>query len=109
MPLKSLTKKSQKKKAIEILETDKPMAVLFYSEWCPASQAALPVWRSLAKDGRLGYMFVEIEEAAIPEEVLKHMRAFPTYGVHDHNGNRHHEGALTDVEQLKRVLNLTDA
>lgn len=106
MPVKSLKKKSQKKEAARILQKDEPMVVLFYRETCPACQAARPAWESFSNGGLPGYQIIEIEEAAIPDELLETIVAFPTYAAHDENGDRHITGAQTDPSQIKKTLKL---
>jgi thiol-disulfide isomerase/thioredoxin len=106
MPVKSLKKASQKKEAAKVLQKDEPMVVLFYRETCPACQMARPSWNGFVQNAPQGYMIVEIEEAAIPEELLENITGFPTYAAHDENGDRHVTGAQTDPEQIKKALKL---
>lgn len=106
MPVKSLKKASQKKEAAKLLQKDEPMVVLFYRETCPACHAAKPAWNDFANGDVAGYMVVEVEEAAIPDELLENIQAFPTYAAHDENGNRHVTGAKTEPSEIKKALKL---
>lgn len=103
MPVKSLKKKSQKKEAAKVLQKDEPTIVLFYRESCPACQAARPMWNSFCNEGVPGYQIVEIEEEAIPEEILENIVAFPTYAVHDEDGNRHVTGVQSDIPKALKL------
>ena len=103
MPVKSLKKASQKKEAAKVLQQDEPMIVLFYRESCPACRAARPMWNDFCRDGVPGYQLVEMEEEAIPPEVLENIVAFPTYAVHDEDGNRHVTGVQSDIPKALKL------
>ena len=102
MPRKAFKKPTDKAKAAQALKKKIPMIVLFYKDGCPACEAAKPVWDRFVSP----YETLEIEEQAIPDEVLVGIRAFPTYAVSDKKGQRLHQGAITDVSTIKETLGL---
>ena len=104
--LRSYTKASEKEKVRSELKDTKPVVVRFYRESCPACQMSSASWKLFcSKMKGSSYTCVEIEEEAIPEELLQNITAFPTYAKHDKNGNKKVVGVQED---LVRALHLID-
>ena len=62
-------------------------------------------WQEFCKRGAPGYMILEIEEKAMPPEILSGITGFPTYAIHDARGNnRHHTGALMSPEDIEEFV-----
>ena len=101
--VKKYTKASQKDAARQELKKTDPVVVRFYKATCPACQASEPQWKEFCKQTK--YRTVAIEEEAIPDEILIHIKAFPTYAKHDTKGNHHVIGVQDD---LASALGLKD-
>lgn len=98
---KKYTKKSQRAKVKEELSKDAPMVVRIYRESCPACQMSEGPWMQYCKRAPSNMAIIEIEEEAMPLELLKNIDAFPTYAIHDENNeSRHHTGALMSPEEI---------
>jgi hypothetical protein len=112
MPSKSkkYEKKSDQEKVKEELSKDIPMIIRIYRKTCPACQMSEKPWKEFCNKGVPGFVLVEIEESAMPPEMMTGISGFPTYAVHDKNGsNKHHTGALmTPADILKFVNTETD-
>jgi hypothetical protein len=103
MKAKTFKKASDKEKVRELLKTDTPMVIRIYRESCPACQASEKAWKTFCEESR-PYITVAIEEVAIPEEMLKNIKAFPTYAKHDKNGNHSVVGVQTDLAKALRLM-----
>lgn len=104
---RSYKKESEKSKVAKELKEDTPIVVRFYKETCPACQMSRPAWDQFcAKMDSSPYRVIEVEEAAIPEEVLRSISAFPTYAKHDSNGSSHTVGAILDASEIPSKLKL---
>lgn len=103
--LRSYTKASDKDKVRSELKETKPVVVRFYKETCPACQMSAASWKVTASKMRGSpYTFIEIEEEAIPDELLKNITAFPTYAKHDENGNKKVVGVQADLVRALRLI-----
>ena len=100
--VKKYTKASDKEKVRSELKQTGPMVVRFYKATCPACQASEAQWNTFCKSMK-GYKTIAVEEDAIPEEVLIHIQAFPTYAKHDSAGNHHVMGVQKDLRSALRL------
>jgi thiol-disulfide isomerase/thioredoxin len=107
MKRKSYTKTAEQKAAKKELEDKTPIVVRFFSETCGACQNSRPAWDQFSAEmAPSSYRIVEIEQEAIPPEILEAIRAFPTYAKSDANGEFHVQGAITDAPDIKKKLKL---
>ncbi|NBR61131.1 hypothetical protein EB118_05295 [bacterium] len=102
---KKYTKKTDRKKVKEELSKDVPMLIRIYRETCPACQMSEKPWREFCeKKSPSGFTIVEVEEEAMPPEMMTGITGFPTYAIHGKDGeNKHHTGALmspSDIEEF---------
>jgi len=102
---KSYTKKADQKHVKQELEKTSPIIVRFYRETCPACQMSRPAWEQFCGEMEPSqYRLVEVEEEAIPLEILQGISAFPTYAKHDQNGSGHTVGAVLTPADLHKKL-----
>lgn len=110
MHLKTITGGKNKEKAHQELQDETPVVFLFFKTGCPACEAARPAWNTFSQemedDPR---RIVEIEEEAIPEMMMQHIRAFPTYVQYANKVGKHHVGSLTDPKDIYKKLRITKA
>jgi hypothetical protein len=52
------------------------------------------------------YRMIEVEEDAIPEEVMTGISAFPTYAKHDQKGSSHTVGAILEPAEIGKRLSI---
>lgn len=103
--VKKYTKKSERDKVLKELETDGPTIVRIHRRTCPACQMSEEPWKRFCKQGVPGFVILDIEEEALPPEVLNGIQGFPTYAVHDSEGkNKHHTGALMSPEDIEEFV-----
>ena len=107
MSVKSLNKPSQQEIAKKELSDPSPVIVLFHKTGCPACEACKPAWNTF-KSTMVpeGYRILEIEQEAIPFDVLDGIHAFPTYAKHDEKGASESVGAITEPSLIKKKLKL---
>lgn len=104
---KSYTRPAEAAKVKQELEDASPIVVRFYRATCPACHMSAPAWERFCSDMASGpYRIVEVEEAAIPSDVLAGISAFPTYAKHDGKGSSHAVGAILDPAQIKTKLGI---
>jgi hypothetical protein len=103
MKSKRFTKASDKESVRSLLKSNQPMVVRFYRKTCPACQASEPAWKTFCAESR-PYVAVAVEEIAIPDEMLAHITAFPTYAKHDARGNHHVVGVQKDLATSLRLV-----
>lgn len=103
MKSKTFKKETDKDAVRALLKTDTPIVVRFYRKTCPACIASEPSWKTFCAEPR-PYLAVAVEEVAIPEEMLKTIKAFPTYAKHDARGNHHVVGVQEDLAKSLRLV-----
>jgi Thioredoxin len=101
--MKKYTKSSDREEVKKELSKDVPMIIRIYRETCPACQMSEKPWKEFCeKQAPQGFSIVEIEEEAMPLEMMNGIQGFPTYAIHDENGeNRHHTGALMNPSEIE--------
>jgi hypothetical protein len=104
---RSYIKEKDKPKVKQELENSSPIIVRFYKATCPACQMSKGAWDSYA-DSMMSspYRMVEVEEDAIPEDVMKGISAFPTYAKHDQKGSSHTVGAILEPAEIGNRLSI---
>jgi hypothetical protein len=104
---RSYIREKDKHKVAQELENSSPIVVRFYKATCPACQMSKGAWDSYADSmSSSPYRIVEIEESAIPEDVLKGISAFPTYAKHDQKGSSHTVGAILVPSDISKRLSI---
>lgn len=89
------------------LEDSSPVVVRFYKATCPACLMSKGAWEGFcASMISSPYRVLEVEEAAIPDDVLTGISAFPTYAKHDKKGSTHSVGAIMDPSLIKTKLKI---
>ena len=105
MKRKSYKKTDEQRAAKSELEDTTPIVVRFFSETCGACIGSKPAWDQFSAEmAPSSYRIVEIEQEAIPPEIVKAIQAFPTYAKSDENGEFHVQGAITDALKIKKML-----
>lgn len=108
MKVKTLDKPSQQEIAKKELSDPSPVIVLFHKEGCPACEACKPAWNTFKSTmAPEGYRILEIEQEAIPLDVLDGIHAFPTYAKHDEKGASETVGAITEPSSIKKKLKIS--
>jgi len=91
---KSYTKPSEKPEVLKELSKDEPMIVRIYSKTCGACIMSPP-----------DIQVMEVEQDAVPDDVMTGVEGFPTYALHTKNGdNKHHTGALMDPKEIQKFI-----
>ena len=103
---RSYKKKSDHRRVRKELTDTTPIVIRFYKSTCPACQASEPAWNQFCDSAPPGYRVVEVEEEAIPPEILSGISAFPTYAKLDGKGPAHTVGAITDPKLIPIKLAL---
>lgn len=104
---KSYIREKDKPRVKKELEDESPVVVRFYKATCPACLMSKGAWEGFcASMISSPYRVLEVEETAIPDEVMSGISAFPTYAKHDKKGSAHTVGAIMDSDQIKTKLNL---
>lgn len=104
---KSFTSEKDKPRVKKELEDSSPVVVRFYKATCPACLMSKGAWEGFcASMTSSPYRVLEVEEVAIPDDVLKGISAFPTYAKHDKKGSAHTVGAITDPSMIKEKLKI---
>lgn len=102
---KKYDKRSDQSKVKEELSKNVPMIIRIHRKTCPACQMSEKPWQEFCKSGAPGFAILEIEEAAMPPEMMNGISGFPTYAVHDENGdNKHHTGALMTPDEISEFV-----
>jgi hypothetical protein len=103
---KSYKKRGDYRHVREELKKKTPIVIRFYKASCPACQMSEPAWNEFRETAPPQYRIVEVEEEAIPPEVLANISAFPTYAKLDANGPTHTVGAITEPEMIVQKLRI---
>jgi len=102
---KSYTKPSDKKDVMSELSQDVPMIVRIYSKTCGACQMSEQPWKTFCSSPPPDIKVVEVEQDAIPDEMLPGIEGFPTYALHTKDGkNTHHTGALMSPDDIRTFI-----
>jgi hypothetical protein len=102
--MKSYKKNSDKGKVKQELSQDVPMVVRIFKESCPACQMSDKPWKAFSRSAPRGFVIMEIEEQALPLEVLSSIEGFPTYAVHAKGSSRHHTGAMMTPDEINEFV-----
>ena len=103
---KTFKKSSEQANVRRELSQDAPMILRIHRESCPACQMSEKPWQDFCKQGVPGFMLIEVEEQAMPPELMKSITGFPTYAVHNKHGkSKHHTGALMSLEDIRKFVN----
>ena len=104
---KSFTSEKDKGRVKNELEDSSPVVVRFYKATCPACLMSKGAWEGFcASMISSPYRVLEVEEVAIPDDILLGISAFPTYAKHDKKGSAHTTGAIMESESIKEKLKL---
>ena len=104
---RSYIKEKDMSKVRQELENSSPIIVRFYKASCPACQMSKGAWDSYADSMMASpYRMIEVEEDAIPEEVMTGISAFPTYAKHDQKGSSHTVGAILEPAEIGKGLSI---
>jgi hypothetical protein len=102
---KSYTKTSEKPKVMEELSQDTPMIVRIYSRTCGACQMSEKPWKAFCNSAPPEFKVVEVEQEAVPDDVMMGVEGFPTYALHTKDGdNKHHTGALMSPGEIHKFI-----
>jgi|APCry1669189369_1035219.scaffolds.fasta_scaffold36372_2 Thioredoxin len=106
----SYTSESQQEKVRDELRDTSPIVVRFYKESCPACQMSKMPWKQFCSQfSQPSLRILEVEEQAIPPEVLANITAFPTYAKYNEDDSPrivHSVGAITDASDIPKKLKL---
>lgn len=104
--VKKYAKPTDRIKVKNELSQDTPMILRIHRTTCPACQMSEKPWQQFCKQGVPGFVILDIEESAVPPEMMTGIRGFPTYAIHDEHGhNRHHTGALMSPKDILKFVN----
>lgn len=104
---KSFVSEKDKPRVKKELDDTTPVVVRFYKATCPACLMSKGAWEGFcASMISSPYRVLEVEEAAIPDDVLSGISAFPTYAKHDKKGSTHTVGAIMDPDIIKAKLKI---
>lgn len=104
--IRKYTKRDEQIKVKQELSKDVPMIVRIHRKTCPACQMSEKPWQDFCKRGVPGFILLEIEETAMPVDMMNGISGFPTYAVHNKNGeNKHHTGALMSPADILKFVN----
>ena len=104
---KSYSKESDKVQVEQELKETSPIVVRFHKQGCPACQMSQPAWDEFSRGMEpTMYRIVEIEENAIPPNILKSISAYPMYAKDDEKGPFHSVGAILDSDQISKKLRI---
>lgn len=102
---KSYTKSTEKDAVMKELSQDTPMIVRIYSKVCGACIMSEKPWKEFCKNSPSDIKVVEVEQDAVPEDVMTGVDGFPTYALHTKDGeNVHHTGALMSPEEIHKFI-----
>jgi len=101
--MKKYTKASQQNTVRKELQKPDAVVVRFFRIGCPACEGSQGDWDDFCKK-ETKYKTIEIEEKAIPSEILRSIEGFPTYAKHDENGNHHITGAQKELHKALRLM-----
>jgi hypothetical protein len=102
---KSYTKSTEKDVVKEELSKDIPMIVRIYSKTCGACQMSEKPWKEFCKSSPPDMKVVEVEQDAVPDDVMAGVDGFPTYALHTKDGeNKHHTGALMNPADIHKFI-----
>jgi len=108
MKKKSYKTEKQRKAAEKELKDDTPIIVFFHKDGCPACINARPAWESFSKEmAPSKYRIVDIEEQAVPLEVMEGITGFPTYAKDDEGGSHAVTGSITNPADIPKKLRIT--
>ena len=104
---KTFTSEKDKARVQKELADTSPVVVRFYKSTCNACLMSKSAWDGFcASMASSPYRVLEVEEVAIPEDVIGGISAFPTYAKHDKKGSAHTVGAIMDPDLIKEKLKL---
>ncbi len=104
---KTFTSEKDKGRVKKELEDSSPVVVRFYKATCSACLMSKGAWEGFcASMISSPYRILEVEEVAIPADVLEGISAFPTYAKHDKKGSTHTVGAILDPDSIRAKLKL---
>jgi hypothetical protein len=104
---KTFVAEKDKPRVQKELDNTSPVVVRFYKATCPACLMSKGAWDGFcATMISSPYRVLEVEEAAIPDDVLGGISAFPTYAKHDKKGSAHTVGAIMDPSMIKEKLKI---
>jgi hypothetical protein len=110
MKKKSYQTEKHRKAAEKELKNETPIIVFFHKDGCPACIGARPAWDAFTKSMEPSkYRIVDIEEQAIPLEVMEGISGFPTYAKDDEHGSHAVTGSITNPADIPKRLRIADA
>lgn len=105
MPKKprSYTKPSDKAKVMAEMSRSIPIVVRIHRIGCPACENSEEPWQQFCDQSK-GIRIVQVEEQAVPPQIMKGIEGFPTYAVHKDGKSWHHTGALMDAGAIQALI-----
>lgn len=102
---KSYTKPTEKEAVLQELSQDVPMLVRIYSKTCGACQMSEKPWKAFCNSAPSDIKIMEVEQEAVPNDVMMGVDGFPTYALHTKEGeNKHHTGALMTPGDIHKFI-----
>jgi len=101
---KSYTKPSDQKAVLAEMSQSVPMIVRIHKTGCPACENSEEPWQEFCDQSPPGIRIVEVEEQAVPPQIMKGIEGFPTYAVHKGGKSWHHTGALMDAGAIHDLI-----
>jgi hypothetical protein len=105
MPKKprSYSKPSDKPEVMAELSQSIPMIVRIHKEGCPACENSEKPWQDFCDQSK-GLRIIQVEEQAMPPQIMKGIEGFPTYAVHQGGQSWHHTGALMNAGDIQELI-----
>ena len=101
---KSYTKQSDQKAVLSEMSQSVPMIVRIHKVGCPACEMSEEPWQEFCDQSPPGMRIIQVEEQALPPQVMKGIEGFPTYAVHKDGKSWHHTGALMDAGAIEDLI-----
>lgn len=105
MPKKprSYSKTSDQPNVMAELSKTIPIIVRIHKQGCPACENSEKPWQDFCDQSK-GIRIVQVEEQAVPPQIMKGIEGFPTYAVHKDGQSWHHTGALMDTGAIQSLI-----
>jgi DnaJ-class molecular chaperone len=100
---KSYTKPSDQKAVLAEMSQSVPMIVRIHKTGCPACENSEDAWQEFCDQSK-GIRTVQVEEQAVPPQIMKGIEGCPTYAVHKNGNSWHHTGALMDAGAIEDLI-----
>jgi hypothetical protein len=101
---KSYTKQSDQKAVLAEMSKEVPMVVRIHKVGCPACEMSEEPWQDFCDRSPPGVRLIQVEETAMPPQLMKGIEGFPTYAVHKDGKSWHHTGALMDAGAIEDLI-----